>query len=63
MILLTSAAISFAYHEMRLVIAALLVSFDLEVQKESEKWGINQKVYFVNEKKVCLSTRTIEISG
>ena len=48
---------------MRVVIAALLVSFDLEVQKESEQWGINQKVYFVNEKKVCLPTRAIEISG
>ncbi|KAF2799379.1 cytochrome P450 [Melanomma pulvis-pyrius CBS 109.77] len=42
---------SFAYHEMRLLIATLLFSFDIKVRKESEAWGMNVTPNILTEKR------------
>jgi len=42
--------ISFAYHEMRLVLAELLYNFDIELCAESEGWAENQRTFVLNEK-------------
>jgi cytochrome P450 len=42
--------ISFAYHEMRLIMAELLFSFDLELCKESDGWAEDQRTFVLNEK-------------
>ena len=39
-----------AYHEMRLIIAKVLYSFDIELCPESEDWD-EQKTYILWEKK------------
>lgn len=41
---------SLAWHEMRLLLAALILSFDVELAAESKNW-INQKIYVLWEKK------------
>jgi cytochrome P450 len=37
---------SLAYHEMKLILASVLFSFDLELCEESEGWT-NQETYFL----------------
>jgi hypothetical protein len=41
---------SLAYHEMRLVLASVLFSFDVEVTPESEGWT-DQETYILWQKK------------
>jgi hypothetical protein len=41
---------SLAYHEMRLILAKVLFSFDVEVTPESEEWA-EQETYILWQKK------------
>jgi hypothetical protein len=40
---------------MRFIIATLIFSFDIYVKKESDAWGMNQKVYITPERRVSFT--------
>jgi hypothetical protein len=44
---------------MRIIIATLIFSFEMNFQKDSDTWGIDQKVFVVPERKVssCFNIR------
>ncbi|KAK4496144.1 hypothetical protein PRZ48_012123 [Zasmidium cellare] len=55
---------SFAWHEMRLLLAALILSFDIELTPDAKGW-INQNIYVLWEKKplMCLLTSVSKASS
>lgn len=46
---------SLAWHEMRLLLASLFLSFDIELTTEAKEW-FNQKIYILWEKKPLMCT-------
>lgn len=49
---------SLAYHEMRLVMAAVMLSFDIELSKEADDW-VNHKCHILWEKPAMMAKLTV----
>ena len=49
---------SLAYHEMRLLMAAVMLSFDIELSKEADNW-VQQDCYILWDKPVMMAKLTV----
>ena len=49
---------SLAYHEMRLIMAAVMLSFDIELSKEADNW-VQQDCYLLWDKPVMMAKLTV----